>query len=62
MRVVPDWREMGFTLRWVVICMFIGFMLSLVVISCADEWYIGESREELAREMFRVDSLIMEIK
>jgi hypothetical protein len=62
MRVVPDWREMGFTLRWVVTCMFIGFMLSLVVISCADEWYIGESREELAREMFRVDSLIMEIK
>tara|TARA_R100001082_G_C4339276_1_gene149351 strand:+ start:484 stop:747 length:264 start_codon:yes stop_codon:yes gene_type:complete len=62
MRVVPDWKEMGFTLRWVVTCMFIGFMLSFVVISCADEWYIGESREELAREMFRVDSLIMEIK
>ncbi len=42
--------------------MFIGFMLSLVVISCADEWYIGESREELAREMFRVDSLLMQIQ
>ena len=62
MRVVPDWNEMGKVLRFVVGISFAVFMACLVFLSCNDEWYIGESREELAREMFRVDSLIMEIK
>lgn len=62
MKVVPDWKEMGFTLRWVITCMFVGFIMSLMAISCADEWYFGKSREELAREMFVVDSLIMDIQ
>ena len=62
MKVVPDWKEMGFTLRWVITCMFVGFLMSLMAISCADEWYFGKSREELAREMFVVDSLIMDIQ
>ena len=62
MKVVPDWREMGFTLRWVITCMFVGFIMSLMAISCADEWYFGKSREELTREMFVVDSLIMDIQ
>jgi len=61
-KVVPDWKEMGFTLRWVITCMFVGFIMSLMAISCADEWYFGKSREELAREMFVVDSLIMDIQ
>ena len=62
MKVVPDWKEMGFTLRWVITCMFVGFIMSLMAISCADEWYFGKSREELAREMFVVDSLIKQIQ
>ena len=62
MTVVPDWKEMGSVLRWILSCSFIGFMMSLVVISCADEWYFGKSREELTREMFVVDSLIMDIQ
>tara|TARA_B100000029_G_C16743428_1_gene655324 strand:+ start:193 stop:456 length:264 start_codon:yes stop_codon:yes gene_type:complete len=62
MTVVPDWKEMGSVLRWILSCSFIGFMMSLVAISCADEWYFGKSREELTREMFIVDSLIMDIQ
>ena len=62
MTVVPDWKEMGSVLRWILSCSFIGFMISLVAISCADEWYFGKSREELTREMFIVDSLIMDIQ
>ena len=62
MTVVPDWKEMGSVLRWILSCSFIGFMISLVAISCADEWYFGKSREELTREMFVVDSLIMDIQ
>jgi len=62
MRVVPDWREMGKVLRFVVAISFIVFMGCIIFLSCSDEWYIGKSREELAREMFVVDSLIMDIK
>lgn len=62
MTVVPDWKEMGSVLRWILSCSFIGFMMSLVAISCADEWYFGKSREELTREMFVVDSLIKQIQ
>ena len=31
-------------------------------ITCADEYYVGKSREELAKEMFEVDSLIKTIQ
>jgi hypothetical protein len=31
-------------------------------LSCADEWYLGKTREDLAREMFEVDSLLMTIQ
>ena len=60
-KVVPDWKEMGNVARLVLACSFIGFMLSLVLVACSDEWYFGKSREELMREAFIVDSLIMEI-
>jgi|8_EtaG_2_1085327.scaffolds.fasta_scaffold23852_4 hypothetical protein len=61
-KVVPDWREMGKILRLIIAISFTAFIGCLVFLSCADEWYIGKAREDLAREMFIVDSLIMDIK
>ena len=61
MRVVPDWREMNKILRWTIGAAFIVFMSGLILLSCADEWYLGKSREELAREMFEVDSIMQTI-
>ena len=61
MRVVPDWREMNKILRWIIGAAFIVFMSGLILLSCADEWYLGKSREELAREMFEVDSIMQTI-
>jgi len=60
-RVVPDWKEIGSVMKFVLTTFFIGFMISLVVVACADEYYFGKTREELAREMFVVDSLIMDL-
>ena len=62
MRVVPDWREMNSVLRVIIMSSFIGFLVALVFVSCADEYYLGKTREELTREMFEVDSLIMAIQ
>ena len=62
MRVVPDWKEMSRVLRWTIGAAFAVFMSGLVLLSCADEWYLGKSREDLAREMFVVDSLLMTIQ
>ena len=41
-------------------CLTIGVLL--VFITCADEYYLGKSKEELHREMFEVDSLIKTIQ
>ena len=62
MRVVPDWREMNTVLRVIITSSFVGFLLALILVACNDEYYFGKTREELAREMFIVDSLIMDIK
>jgi len=62
MKVVPDWKEMSRVLRWTIGAAFAVFMSGLVLLSCADEWYLGKSREDLAREMFVVDSLLMTIQ
>ena len=62
MRVVPDWREMNKVMRWTIVAAFAVFMSGLVLLSCADEWYLGESREELYRQMFEVDSIMMQIQ
>ena len=62
MKVVPDWKEMNSVLRWTIGIVFAVFMSGLVLLSCADEWYLGKSREDLAREMFVVDSLLMTIQ
>ena len=62
MRVVPDWREMNTVLRVIIISGFIGFLLALVFVACNDEYYFGKTREELTREMFEVDSIIIAIQ
>jgi hypothetical protein len=62
MKVVPDWKEMSRVLRWTIGAAFAVFMSGLVLLSCADEWYLGKTREDLAREMFEVDSLLMTIQ
>ena len=62
MRVVPDWKEMNRVFRWTIGIAFAVFMFGLVLLSCADEWYLGKSREDLAKEMFEVDSLLMTIQ
>tara|TARA_R100001530_G_C4321425_1_gene155961 strand:- start:8819 stop:9082 length:264 start_codon:yes stop_codon:yes gene_type:complete len=62
MRVVPDWKEMNKVLRVVIASAFIGFLASLIFIACTDEYYLGKTREELTREMFEVDSLLMTIQ
>ena len=36
--------------------------LLLMSITCADEYYLGKSKEELMKEMFEVDSLIKTIQ
>jgi len=61
-KVVPDWREMNSVLRVIIVSSFAGFLLALVFISCADEYYIGRAKEDLYREMFEVDSLMMQIQ
>ena len=62
MKVVPDWKEMNSVLRWTIGIVFAVFISGLALLSCADEWYLGKSRKELAREMFEVDSLMMTIQ
>ncbi len=41
---------------------FMVFISGLILLSCADEYYIGKSKEELYREMFEVDSIIKTIQ
>ena len=62
MRVVPDWQEMNSVLRVIITSSFVGFLLALILVACNDDYYFGKSREELAREMWEVDSLIMAIQ
>ena len=62
MRVVPDWREMNSVLRVIIMSSFIGFLVALVFVSCADEYYLGKTCDELTREMFEVASIIMTIQ
>tara|TARA_A100001011_G_scaffold327053_1_gene350981 strand:+ start:1390 stop:1626 length:237 start_codon:yes stop_codon:yes gene_type:complete len=55
-----EWADTSKILHWFVILGFIlAFMVS--IFSC-QEYYIGKSHEELAREMFEVDSLISKIQ
>jgi predicted secreted protein len=53
---------MNKVLRVVIASAFIGFLASLIFIACTDEYYLGKTREELTREMFEVDSLLMTIQ
>jgi len=62
MKVVPDWKEMNKVLRVVIASAFIGFLAALIFIACNDEYYLGKTREELAKEMFELDSLLMTVQ
>ena len=62
MKAVPDWKEMNKVLRVVIASAFIGFLAALIFIACNDEYYLGKTREELAKEMFEVDSLLMTVQ
>ena len=62
MRVVPDWREMNSVLRVIIMSSFVGFLLALIFVSCNDEYYFGKTREELTKEMFLLDSLLIDIQ
>ena len=59
-RRLNQWADASKILNAMVILGFaIAFMVS--IFSCQD-YYIGKSEEELAREMFEVDSLISKIQ
>ena len=62
MRVVPDWREMNKVLRWTVMFTFVVFISGLMLLSCSEDFYLGKSKEELYREVYRVDSIIQLIQ
>ena len=62
MRVVPDWREMSKVLRWTIALTFATYISGLILLSCSDDFHIGESKEELYRQMFEVDSIMMQIQ
>ena len=55
-----EWADASRILHGFVI---LGFILAIMVsIFSCQEYYIGKSEEELAREMFEVDSLISKIQ
>tara|TARA_R110001599_G_scaffold88818_2_gene235793 strand:+ start:603 stop:863 length:261 start_codon:yes stop_codon:yes gene_type:complete len=58
-RKLNEWADASKALHALVI---VGFMLAFMfsIFSCQD-YYIGKTREELAQEMFEVDSLIRTI-
>ena len=62
MRGVPDGRVLNTVLRVIIMSSFIGFLLSLILVACNDEYYFGKTREELAKEMFLLDSLLIDIQ
>ena len=61
MRVVPDWQEMSSVLKWTVAISSIIFFFGFLLLACNEEFYLGKTREELYREMFEVDSIMMRI-
>ena len=62
MRVVPDWREMSKVLRWTIALTFATYISGLILLSCSDDFHLGKSKQELYREMFEVDSIMMQIQ
>ena len=58
-RKLNEWADASKALHALVIVGFmIAFMLS--IFSCQD-YYIGKTREELAQEMFEIDSLMKKV-
>lgn len=62
MKVIPDWKEIGSIMQFVLSVCFIGFMSGLIAVACNDEFHLGKSKEELYREMFEVDSIMKKIQ
>ena len=52
-----QWADASKVLHTLVL---LGFALAFIfsIVSCVDEFYFGKTEQELAREMFEVDSLI----
>ena len=53
---------MSKVLRWTIGLTFVTYISGLIFISCSDDFHIGESKEEIYRQMFEVDSIIMRIQ
>ena len=64
-KITPDWRELGKMIRLILVTTFLFFLVTLKFITCTDETYImgyNKDMETIHRQMFEVDSLIMDIK
>ena len=63
-KIVPDWRDLNFVLKSIVVGFF-TFGLLLGVYTCSEETYLmgyNKNMEEINQAMFEVDSLIMTIQ
>ena len=63
-KIVPDWRDLGFVLKSIVITFFtLGLFIG--VYTCSEDTYImgyNKDMETIHQQMFEVDSLIMTIQ
>ena len=63
-KIVPDWRDLGFVLKSIVITFFtLGLFIG--VYTCSEDTYImgyNKDMETIHQQMFEVDSLIMRIQ
>ena len=63
-KIVPDWQDLNFVLKSIVVGFF-TFGLLLGVYTCSEETYLmgyNKNMEEINQAMFEVDSLIMTIQ
>ena len=62
-KIVPDWRDLNFVLKSIVVGFF-TFGLLLGVYTCSEETYLmgyNKNMEEINRHIFVIDSLVMDI-
>tara|TARA_R110002020_G_scaffold247449_2_gene461395 strand:- start:5745 stop:5981 length:237 start_codon:yes stop_codon:yes gene_type:complete len=53
---------MSKVLRWTIGLTFVTYISGLILLSCSDDFHLGKSKQELYREMFEVDSIMMQIQ
>ena len=53
---------MSKVLRWTIGLTFATYISGLILLSCSDDFHIGDSKEELYKQMFEVDSIMMQIQ